>query len=88
MSVWFDMDGFKNYYWAKSKYSKKKKIVDDLELVWNECFRTSLYDIRTAGVIYKWNGNQDLINDKLLGKDHTVAGVNGMLKLFVDWVNK
>ncbi|MCR5728508.1 MAG: hypothetical protein K6G24_13715 [Lachnospiraceae bacterium] len=87
MGMWFDMEGFKNYYWAKSKYAKKKKIVDDFEEVWQDLFHSSLYKIATRGVILDWNHNQQLINDKLLGKGHTIAGVNGMLKLFVDWTN-
>ena len=87
MGMWFDMEGFENYYYAKSKYSKKKKMTEDLEIVWNEIFRSSLYNIQTLGVIYDWNNNKKLIENKLLGKGHTVAGVNGMLKMFVDWTN-
>ncbi len=87
MGTWFDMEGFKNFYFAKSKYSKKKKMVDDFEAVWNENFHSSLYKIARSGVISRWNNNQQFINDKLLGKGHTAAGVNGMLKLFVEWVN-
>ena len=87
MTVWFDMDGFKNFYWAKSKYAKKKKIVDDFDEVWQALFRCSLYKIATSGVILHWNNNKQLITDKLIGKGHTTAGVDGMLKLFVKWTN-
>lgn len=87
MAVWFDMEGFENFYYAKSKYSKKKKLITDFESVWKELFRSSLYNIATRGVIYDWNGNQQMIENKLLGKGHTVAGVNGMLKMFIEWVN-
>ncbi len=88
MGTTFDMDGFKNYYFAKSKYSKKKKIVEDFDAVMQENFHCSLYSWNRLGLVRTWNSNQEFINDKLLGKGHTIAGVNGMLKLFVDWINK
>lgn len=88
MAVWFDFEGFKNFYFAKSKYAKKAKMMKDFEAVWAKEFRTPITRIARSGVIMDWNNNQQLINDRLLGKGHTVAGVNGMLKLFVDWINK
>ena len=88
MAMWFDMEGFKNYYWAKSKYPKKKKIVEDFDAVWQKEFHCSLYKIATSGVIMHWNHNKDLISDRLLGKGHSVAAVNAMLDIFVDWTNK
>ncbi len=87
MAVWFDFEGFKNYYFAKSKYAKKAKMMKDFEAVWAKEFRTPITEITRSGAIMDWNNNQQLINDRMLGKGHTVAAVNGMLKLFVDWTN-
>ena len=87
MAVWFDFEGFKNYYLAKSKYAKKTKIVKDFEDVWSKEFRTPIAEITRIGAVRNWNNNQQLINDRLLGKGHSIASVNGFLKMFVDWNN-
>lgn len=89
---YFDYNGFRDYYLAKSKLSNKQNLVKDFWQGWMNKFGTSNSLTYACGVSVKqisslWKAqNKKEIKVKLVSKGYSSQAIDSLFKCFSDWL--
>ncbi|MBO5178108.1 MAG: hypothetical protein J6C07_11675 [Lachnospiraceae bacterium] len=89
---YFDYDGFRNYYLAKSKLPKKQALIQDFWQEWIDKFGTSSSLTYVCGVSVKyisdlWKApNKKDLKIKLISRGYSDQAIESLFKCFTDWL--
>lgn len=89
---YFDYNGFKSYYLAKSKLDKKQNLVNDFWQEWLNKFgsnksltRFVQIEVKEISSLWKAQAKKDL-KVKLIARGYSSQAIDSLFKCFTDWL--
>ncbi len=83
----FEIDNFRNYYFNKSNYAQKAKLLDDFCNIWFQIEGLALGLSKFQRVKTVMNAqNKRRIKTQLMGWGYSSAAIDHLLKSIAEWI--